>query len=557
MPLTESQERAAQHAGPAVFVIAGPGSGKTHTMVSSIAGRVGRGVDPSRIMVVTFTRLAARQMRERLHKAGVRGVTIGTFHSICYQIVRTRWRELGFASEAIQVIDQVAQEAVIKEAIAMSSKKPSKAAVMRELDRLSRGEADGERDAAVASVVSSYMRTLRLSNAMDYFTVPYTAIKTASETPLPYTHIYVDEAQDLDRAQWSLFRCSKVEMLFAVGDPDQLLYSWRGADPRLLQEQIDVWDADTVVLEENFRSGRLIGEAADKVIAQNKMRVDKKIVPALDFDGGVEFVSEDGVAEAVQKSVSEGHSVAVIGRTHMALSGVNGALMNAGIHTRLVSAGQKLMQREDIRTLLAMVGLPDMPNAELASRAVWAKHGMNKIDIERGIARCKRARETFLSFTLERLPGLARVYEDTKDSGLIEKVMACAEYMRGLTGSISKEDESGFIRLVSRFVRQHPWKERTGDRLVAWMNIQDESEEAMADDGIPVMTIHASKGLEFDCVVLCGLDDRTMPIKSAHNDEERMEEERRLMFVAMTRARSRLVLVTPAENPSRFLADIQ
>ena len=561
--LTDQQRKAVECDSDAVMVVAGPGSGKTYAMTLAVERVINGGVYPGNCLVVTFTRLAAKQMRVRLESLGITGVHIGTFHSVCYHLIRRYWKEIGYASEDIQVLDRHEQREMVKETIVLSRNGPSQKAVLDTLDRMSRDwELPADTPDAVTAVIEMYQRALLDANAIDYPMVPYLGVSIAKNERPGWTHVFIDEAQDLDYAQWRLFRHCATQRLFAFGDPDQLLYSWRGADVQLMREQATEWKATIVLMEDNFRSGTEIVARANRVIAHNRHRIAKVIKPAREYEGEVGIFPSGNLADMVTSILSgcehgeNEPTVAILGRTHSCLETATTELHEAGYKPSVIGAREKLLDRGSVRNALALLALPDLPLSPKLAERVMRLHGQNDLDIERVRATCRRKARSFLEGVVERLPALADLYNDCDGSGLIERLQLVLSHMRMNLGQVmSPEDSGGMARIVSEFVRTRPWKERTGDNLLAWINLRDGQDEIVTDAMLQVMTIHACKGLEFDHVIVVGLDDWTLPIKRAHGDEERMEEERRLMFVAMTRARIGLYLAVPDDHPSRFLSE--
>lgn len=554
--LSDLQRAAVESVARATMVVAGPGSGKTRTLTEAVARAVRGSVPAGNCLVVTFTRMAAGEMRRRLEAGGIRGCTVGTFHSVCYYLIRNNWEWLGYSSEAIQVLDSAEQTALVKETIARSRHSPSLRAVLACLDHMARNDEPPE-DAsdAVQAIVAAYIRALKEANAVDYPLVPYLGVQVAKHWGPGWTHIFVDECQDLDFAQWRLFAHCDSERLFAVGDPDQLLYSWRGANVDLMRQQAVEWEAAIVKLEENYRCAGAIVDASNALIAHNKVRIEKVGI-AVREDRGMIGTTTLGDMVAELADAEQTGTIAILGRTHRCLNPVLAALETAGLEPLVVGRRERILERDEVKAVLALLTLPDLPMASKLAERVWRFHGLNDVDIDRLTATCRRAHKSFLAATVERIPELGGMYADFAETALIQRLQWCISYARKRHAHVSP-DEGGYLtKLIAQFVRQVPWASRTGDRFMAWVSLRDAQDEIEIDAWLQVMTIHASKGLEFDRVIVVGLDDWTLPIKAAHKDPERYEEERRLLFVAMTRAKDRLDLVVPHEHPSPFLTEI-
>lgn len=563
MNLTDEQLKCVTSAAPAILCLANPGAGKTRTLTETISSRILSGeVHHNNVLAITFTRLAARELRERLHsRVPGRCPMIGTFHGICYEIVRSHWRELGYRSEVILVHDQAEQRKTLRAVIERSRHTVTHTSVLDAMDEMARtGTRPEGLSRQVASVLDSYLSSLRSENAVDYPLIPYLAYGILKEhgPRLPWRHVFVDEAQDLDDLQHRSIALLEPERVFFVGDPDQLIYGWRGARVELLEAMAGQWQAERHVLEVNHRSGVKIIATAGALIAHNRNRIDKAMRPGPEPpDDVVEAIGEGEVAEAIAHSARAGMSCAIMGRTHAAIEAHLPNLRAEGLTINVVSAREKLLEREEVKNVLAILAWPDMPDTvSIAERVLYASNAaISPIGVAEMVARARRSGTTLFQEAIDSDPALASFYSEIQDESFMGRLGATVAHARGGRSGLNAVDERALATVVAEFVRTETLERRTPSRLIAWLNMRD-AQVGVVEADIQVLTIHASKGLEFDAVAVVGLEERLLPHKRAMGDEAQMEEERRLMFVAATRARKRLILAVPGSMPSRFLAEM-
>lgn len=562
MKLTDEQMACVTSEAKAILCLANPGAGKTRTLTHAIASRILSGeVHHNNVLAITFTRLAARELRERLHSlVPGRCPMIGTFHGICYEIVRAHWRELGYRSEVILVHDQAEQRKTLRTVIERSRHTVTHTSVLDAMDEMARtGTRPDGLTRQVASVLDSYLASLRAENAVDYPIIPYLAYGILKEQGprLPWRHVFVDEAQDLDDLQHRSVALLEPERVFFVGDPDQLIYGWRGARADLLEAMADQWKAERHVLEVNHRSGVKIIATAGALIAHNRQRVDKAMLPGPDApEDVVEAIGEGEVAEAIAHSARAGMSCAIMGRTHAAIEAHLPNLRAEGLTINVVSAREKLLEREEVKNVLAILAWPDMPDTiSIAERVLYASTTITPIGVAEMVARARRSGTTLYQQAIDMNPELRSFYAEIQEDSFMGRLGASIAHARGGRAGLNAVDERALATVVAEFVRTETLERRTPSRLIAWLNMRD-AQVGVVEADIQVLTIHASKGLEFDAVAVVGLEERLLPHKRAMGDEVQMEEERRLMFVAATRARKRLILAVPGAHPSRFLAEM-
>jgi len=539
-----------------MMVVAGPGSGKTRTLVAAVRAALDDAVDPRRILLVTFTRLAAAETMRRL--GTVRGLTIGTFHGVCYQLVCAAWEELGFRGPEIELFDRIEQDRVIARVINTARRKPSKTAVHKALDHMGEhGTRPTGLEPAVGAVIDSYLQELKQANAIDYQTAAYLGLELASRHTPGWTHIFADEVQDLDRAQWAFFKHCKPERLFAVGDIDQLVYGWRGASVETMRWQVGEWGAGIAKLETNYRSGRRIVAAADRLIAHNQNRIAKVMIPHREDEGEVRVIDAQRFAPAVLGVMGDGVSVAVLARTHAVLSEAMAEMEACGLKPSLVGRQERILERPDVREAFAALCFAALPlSTSVCERALRAM-GWSELDVITLMADAKGSGRTFWVVAAAQDELVRELEEDCQGLGLGERLEVVAALLGLRDGPGAAWDE--VTRIVARFVGATAYASRTPAAFMAWLNARDLQDEVDTDHPLQAMTIHASKGLEFDQVFVYGFDEGVLP--GRNRDADQLEEERRLAFVAATRARHGLTLVVGSEQPgntgpSRFLAEM-
>jgi DNA helicase-2/ATP-dependent DNA helicase PcrA len=634
LPLNPAQRAAVEHGEGPVLVLAGAGSGKTRVLTARIAHLIrDRGVPPQRVFAVTFTNKAAGEMRDRvaaLLGADPRGLWIGTFHALSARLLRREAPALGF-THAFTIYDVDDTQALIKrllEALGHSVKayppRAVHAVISGAKNRLLTPEelgagAEGPLERAAADVYARLGPALRLANAMDFDDLllhPLTLFREHPERLAAwqrrFLHVLVDEFQDTNRAQYLLVRqlAAQHHNLCVVGDDDQAIYGWRGADVRhMLSFQRDFPDATLVRLEENYRSTQVILDAANAVIAENRERLGKTLytrkqggVPVVGFTAADERDEAQWIARELAGLAAAGHAdwgdCAVLYRTNAQSRPFEEAFRLQGIPYRLVGA-VSFYERREVKDLLAYLRLLANPaDDEAFLRAVLAPRrgvggtslavlvqaagqwGWPLLAAARAADRVPGLRPNVRSLLLD-FAGLIDRLGEAVAAGdpatALESVLAATGYEQYL----AEEGPEGIERLDN--VREliagaAEWAEVAGapeegaeeggtaiERYLtqaALVTPVDERERATGAR-ITLMTVHTAKGLEWPVVALAGLEEGLFPLARAAGEEGGLEEERRLCYVGLTRARERLYLSwartryrfgrLELAEPSRFL----
>jgi len=601
--LNEPQKQAVAHLEGPLLVFAGAGSGKTRTITYRIANLLANRVPPYRILAVTFTNKAAAEMRERLTKLTSPEVTrdlwIGTFHSVCARLLRRYHDAVGLRRDFV-IYDGSDQKAVVVRALRelgyderQFPPKPILAAISGE-----KGEGRGPREAKMQGrltdvtleIFARYEQALALSNAVDFDDLILKTTRLAEEdSPAGadlrsrYTHVSVDEFQDTNLIQYRLVRAlsERTRNLCVVGDDDQSIYRWRGADVRLIRSfQKDFPDAVIIKLEQNYRSSGNIVQAALGVIELSKERAPKQLwtdAPAGDPVRVRAVMDEREEAEHVVRTIKSelsrgtpADSIAIFYRVHAQSRTLEEALRKANVPYQIIG-GMKFFERAEVKDLLSYLRLAVNPtsDADLARVINTPARGIGDKTVEHllsvasessvcafdAISQAQRELGTAAAKKLGVFKTLVEGFQDeakrlspSELCGHILEVTGYRELLRKedtaesdarlgnleeLVGSLKDyEDEassdgqtpslSGYLERVS---------------LVAAIDAQKSGAQ------VSLMTVHSAKGLEFDAVFLTGMEQEMFPYRGiASGEDEELEEERRLAYVAITRARHRLTI---------------
>ncbi|MFB0536222.1 MAG: ATP-dependent helicase [Anaerolineae bacterium] len=630
--LNSAQREAVQLVEGPVLVLAGPGSGKTRVLTQRVAYLVKEcGCEPYRIMAVTFTNKAAREMKERLHHLlgeRLRQLTIGTFHAICVRILRRQARHLGIPSNFV-IYDAADQLSLIRQALKdldLDDKTYRPQAIQAAISR-AKSELIGPDEyrpqtywQEVASrVYQRYQELLAANSALDFDDLLMASARlfrehedVLSKYQRRYRYILVDEFQDTNMAQYELLKLlsEKHRNLFVVGDEDQSIYRFRGADFRNLQRLRDDYpEARVVLLEKNYRSTQTILDAAKSVIALNVHRTPKELytdkgqgLPIAVFEAYNEQEEGQYVVDEIQRLVAQGlcrpSDCAVMYRTNAQSRPIEDAFVWRGMPYKLVGA-TRFYERREIKDVLAYLRLIHNPydNVSLARVINLPPRGIGSKTIaqlekwagEMGVAiydalqmvkkkegeegaevpLSSRARKALLGF-ITLLEGLIAARGKLDLLELLDLVLArtgYADYVQD--GTEEGRDRWGNImelRTVAREYLDLPPETALTTFLeeVALVSDVDNLDEQV--DAPTLLTLHMAKGLEFPVVFMGGMEEGIFPHNRSMDDPDQMEEERRLCYVGITRAKERLYLIhafrrtlfgqSELGQPSRFIRDI-
>ncbi|UCG55841.1 MAG: UvrD-helicase domain-containing protein [Phycisphaerales bacterium] len=594
--LTSSQKKAVCHKEGPLLVIAGPGSGKTRVITHRIAALINSGIRPYNICAITFTNKAAEEMRHRAVALGASGgAHISTFHSLCVRILRAYADEAGI-NRNFSIYDEADQRRCIKQAVKDCELDATNFSPARMLDAISTlknklidvdafgSQADDFFSQRLAQVYARYETILAERNGLDFDDLlKRTAFLLEGRSEVRrqlgdrFKFLLIDEYQDTNHAQYRIAKAlaSAHGNICATGDPDQSIYRWRGADIRnILAFESDWPDATVVRLEENFRSSADILEAADRLIAFNKNRKQKRLVPTRPHAKAVlvtSFEDEADEAEAVARQIEElvdcGTSlneVAVFYRVNAMSRVIEEALIAGNIPYQIVR-GVEFYSRKEIRDLLAYLKVLVNPSDEIALLRIinTPARGIGKVTIER--VRNYAVRRGITFFEALKHAGDIDVLSKAAKSKLAAFVAMLERFKTASTGDVAPLAERVFsesglegslrgagaegldalenvdelITAVAQYDRQAEEPSLT-DFLQQISLFSDADAYDASGNRVALMTLHAAKGLEFENVFVVGLEDGLLPHERGIDDEDELEEERRLFFVGITRAKTNL-----------------
>ena len=639
--LNDRQKEAVLEKEGALLVLAGAGSGKTKVLTTRIVNLVKSGVSPYKILAVTFTNKAAKEMKERLSKMigeeVVKKMWVGTFHNICGRILRfdienyqspdgKKW------DKNYVIYDDTDTNTIIKNALKKLNldekvyvPKLVKAAISNAKSKMQDAytfstRARDYRTQRISEIYEEYEKQLLLNNAIDFddmLLLTVNLLSTNEEVRNKYherfSHILVDEFQDTNLSQYMLIRHLysngktdeelKDRSLCVVGDVDQSIYSWRGADYKIiLNFQTDYKNTKLIKLEQNYRSVSTILDAANAIILNNTERVSKNLYSTKGKGEKIEiYEAQDESNEAyyvvnkIRNNVSNLNECAILYRTNSQSRALEEALISQGISYRMVG-GLKFYERKEIKDIIAylkllynrhdsqslkrIINVPKRSIGDSTVKKVQDLAGsldcslyniienineyddfsagsklklsnfkllLNKLDEYRD----KLSFPEFVAFVIEETGYLAELKaEDTEESrSRIENLQELVNVAR----DFSPEDEDNVL----------------GEFLAQVALVTDLDETPDTDNAVTLMTLHAAKGLEFETVFLAGLEEGIFPHSRSLGDYSKpqdLEEERRLMYVGVTRAKQKLYLTyakrrqmwgkTVYYQPSRFLDEI-
>jgi DNA helicase-2/ATP-dependent DNA helicase PcrA len=643
--LNAQQVAAVTDRGPALLIVAGAGSGKTKVLTHRIAHLLAnKEAWPSQILAITFTNKAANEMKERVHSLlgnVADGMWIKTFHSACLQILRREASRLGHDAN-FSVYDTGDTKALIKRLIRESGSdieglKPQTVAARisnakNELkdadDFYSLIDSSNPKDRAIAEIFSQYQAALRKNNAFDFDDLIAETVylfrsfpDIAAQYQRRFRHVLIDEYQDTNHAQYSLIReltkpiadlhnepdpntgeLAGPSAITVVGDSDQSIYAFRGADMRNIAEFAkDFPGSKTILLEQNYRSTQNILSAANAVISKNFDRPEKNLwSDAGDGEKIVSFTGLDERGEAayivdqiqdLRKQGTAYRDMAVLYRTNALSPSLEAELKSQRV-PYMVIGGLKFYERKEIKDALAYLTAIANPRNDEAVRRILNEpsRGIGE-KTELKIAELARRDESSFRQALLKtdslglgpkltaalnnfsklLNDLDAMSVEAKIADVLSAALNLSGYRANLEDSRDPQDEArldnldALIGQVSEYQRQYP--EATIAEYLADIALAAAADEIDDDSGsISLMTLHTAKGLEYDVIFLVGLEQGTLPHVRSFDEPGGVAEERRLLYVGMTRAKQKLYLSsalqrtlfgsTTAFLPSSFLGDI-
>jgi DNA helicase-2/ATP-dependent DNA helicase PcrA len=660
--LNEAQRAAVSHPGGPLLVVAGAGSGKTRVLTRRIAWLIAaRGAHPGAILAITFTNKAAAEMRERvadLVGPRARMMWVSTFHSACVRILRREASRFGFTSSftIYDAADQRRLMTLICRDMDLDPKKVNPRAVLNWISTLKNelvdheaaaGKAANPTEELYAEAYKTYQARLQAANAMDFDDLIMNTVHLFQAWPdvretyrRRFRHLLVDEYQDTNHAQYQLIRelTDADSDLLVVGDSDQSIYAFRGANIRnILEFEDDFPNAATILLEQNYRSTQTILSAANAVISRNEGRKDKQLWSAegagekiVGYVGDDERDEAQFIADEIDKLVDAGDvaskDVAIFYRTNAQSRVFEEVFIRVGLPYRVVG-GVRFYERKEIKDALAYVRVLVNPRDTVSLRRIInePKRGigdraeasiqrlatLHDISYWEALTRATEATD-LATRSLNAIQAFTTVMSELMtmaDTGapadaVLEAALTRSGYLASLEQSTDPQDETRvenlaeLVAVAREFVVgastiDDPDGDDTGERveeepsetvaaisdeptlgvgsLAAFLEqvalVADADQIPDEGDGVvTLMTLHTAKGLEFPVVFLTGLEDGVFPHMRSLADVKELEEERRLAYVGITRARTRLYLTrattraawgAPSYNPaSRFLDEV-
>ena len=606
--------------GP-VLILAGPGSGKTKTLTHRIAYLIGHGVAPENILAVTFTNKAAGEMKARIHAlAGIgapgfaSALFMGTFHSLGVRILRAHARTIGYMP-TFTIFDQDDSLSLIKEVMKereINTRQFAPSIIAHTISGLKSDLVDPQQYAAtvgtqdlfpktVYDVYAAYQKRLKDSNAMDFDDLLMNTCHLFQRHPDileayqdRFHYIHVDEYQDTDRNQYTIVNllAKKHRNIAVVGDDAQSIYSFRGADMQnILNFEKDWPDAKLVVLDQNYRSTQIILDAAQGIISRNRIQKEKKLwtknqegeaitVTALEN----ERAESECVVSTMKDLVSKGYQpqdMVVLYRTNAQSRSIEESLLHHNFPYKIIG-GTKFYQRKEVKDILAYIRIIINPRDSLSLKRI--------INVpSRGIGK-----KTFLSYLISRNSATPRMMNGTSKGEIA--VADFDQLIAKLTRQASELTPALFLKHLLTTIHYHEYLDDNSDKAdERWENVQElvnlstrynelplrqgleklledatlmteEENQETPSDVIALMTMHAAKGLEFPVVFIIGLEEGVFPHSRSLFNPHELEEERRLCYVGLTRAKEKVFLsfalsrasfgMTQVNPPSRFLAEI-
>ncbi|MEZ5316658.1 MAG: UvrD-helicase domain-containing protein [Vicinamibacterales bacterium] len=641
--LNPAQRDAVLHETGPLLILAGAGSGKTRVITFRIANLIQEGhARAGEILAVTFTNKAAEEMRSRVEQLvgeDCRQVWLSTFHALCARLLRREAPAIGLTRDFV-IYDSSDQLSVVKRAMKALDVDDKliqpRAALSRISQAKNRMESPADlksggwnlRDQQIGRIYEHYLRALEDAGALDFDDLLLKTVdlfEHSERVRQTYAHrfryVLVDEYQDTNRPQYLLIRrLAEVHRnLCVVGDPDQSIYKWRGADLRnILDFEQDFPDARIVRLEQNYRSTQVILDAASAVISRNRNRKDKRLWT--DQEGGAritayragdEIEEADFITRAIRESVARSaEMLAVLYRTNAQSRAIEDALMRESVPYRIIG-GVRFYERREIKDTLAYLRLLINPHDDVSLRRVInvpargvGKSVMDALDqvaleetvddtplLNAGLQPVQQPRslwsrlvaavdrrlvspraQTSLRAFREIITGLVAEAGTATVSTTIGLVLDRTGYLRSLRDEHSEEAEARIENLMELVSAAREYEAREADAslggFVDRLSLLSEADEAdgAREARVWLMSMHAAKGLEFPTVIVAGMEEGLFPHSRAAESEEDVEEERRLCYVCLTRARQKLILTSAARRrifgeyqgtePSRFLDEI-
>ncbi|HWP30839.1 MAG TPA: UvrD-helicase domain-containing protein [Fimbriimonadales bacterium] len=623
--LNEKQYEAVTHPGGPLLVFAGAGSGKTRVITYRVAWLIQQGIPPHRILAVTFTNKAAEEMRTRVEELvgeRAKGIWMGTFHRICGRILRQYGHSIGLERNFV-IYDESDQISLIRGILKQQNwdeKSITPRNILNEISRAKERLISPERFSALATgfieriaaeIYPLYQEQLRKNKALDFDDMIYYTVRLLKEREEirkelqeRFLHVLVDEFQDVNLSQYELVKilCGKHKNILIVGDDDQSIYAWRGADVSLILKFSNEYEnAKILMLEQNYRSTQRILQSANEVIKSNRKRAPKKLwtenepgPPITITEVGTEQDEAMLVADTILQGVHTGKrrfsDFAVLYRTNAQSRVLEETFLMMRI-PHLLIGGQRFYERKEIKDMVAYLRVVANPYDDISLKRVInvpmrgiGENTIQKIeskaagkplwtvitDNEFLLLLQPRIRHAISQF-VKIIEHAAPLVEKGFTEPILRTLLQTTGYLDALRSENTEEAQSRLENLqeLVNVAAQH---DANADEpgLHSFLHeislLTDADEIKQGAEAVTLMTVHTAKGLEFPVVFIVGLEEGIFPHARSMDTDSELEEERRLCYVAMTRAREELHLLHAARRstygqpsfnaPSRFLASI-
>jgi len=614
--------------GP-MLILAGAGSGKTRVLTCRIANLLNQGIEPWRILAITFTNKAAKEMRSRIDKMSglaAKDVQMSTFHSFCAKLLRVEIKNMRPYTKDFVIYDTIDQKALIKQIIKdfnLENNMYPANSILSIISKAKNAMQSPEQFAQdtlknvsfyqkAADIYLEYQKRLQQNNALDFDDLLLTTVHLFQQHPdilskyqERFLYIMVDEYQDTNRVQYLLIKllANKHRNICVVGDADQSIYSWRGADIRnILDFEIDYPDAKIIKLEQNYRSTQNILDAANSVISNNINRKPKKLWT--EHKSGVllcNYTADNAIDEAyfvteqiknlITKNISPGE-IAVLYRANAQSRVLEEMFIKQGIQYTIVG-GTKFYERKEIKDALAYLKVIANPYDTINLQRIInvPKRGIGETTIAKldtyannknlhlfdVISNTNLVKElspriaTKLEIFSHLIFELINNAPKLSIRNLLEKIFDMTGMLKELENSLDPQDQTRaenlkeFLSVAEDFTKNS--EENTLSAFLEQVSLVSDIDTAnIQENAVTLMTLHSAKGLEFKTVFITGMDDGVFPISNLDANNNEMEEERRLCYVGMTRAKEMLYLINAKERmlygytqnhpPSRFINEI-
>ncbi|MGP4071826.1 DNA helicase PcrA [Piscibacillus sp. B03] len=612
--MNQPQQEAVQHTEGPLLIMAGAGSGKTRVLTHRIAYLLAeKDVNPYNILAITFTNKAAREMKDRVERLvgdDAKDIIMSTFHSLCVRILRRDGDRIGI-DRNFAIYDMTDQLQAVKESLRMNnvdSKQYDPKSVLFAISGAKnqlktpqqlKNEANNYYEEVIAQLYETYQAILRKNQALDFDGLIMETFHLFDRVPETlkfyqnrFQYIHVDEYQDTNRAQYQLVKllASRFKNLCVVGDSDQSIYKWRGADIyNILSFEEDYPNAKVILLEQNYRSTKTILDAANTVIEQNTSRKPKhlwtdnpdgtkiRLYEAYDERQEARYII-DQIQEIIDEGKRDYRDFAILYRTNAQSRAMEDVLMKSNIPYQIIG-GTKFYDRKEIKDLLAYLRLIANPHDDISFLRVVnvPKRGIGKTSVEKLQMHAEMSDQSLYDAILEsdftgiskkavnQLHNFRTLIEQWRKqqefltvTELVQEVLTRSGYEEELNKDKSLEAQ-GRLENLDEFKTVTKQFEETNEEdqsLIAFLTdlalVSDlDSTDEETDNKVTLMTLHSAKGLEFPIVFLIGLEENIFPHSRSLFDEEEMEEERRLAYVGITRA-EQLLYITYASSRTFF-----